>query len=73
MKYSDYIKQGNKVSYHGMPVMIDEILDVSHDNYPSKEEIDRYPSLCHVGIVFDNLDTRIVLATELKPMRSSAK
>lgn len=73
MKYSDYISQGNTVNYHGIPVMIDEVLDVSHDNYPTKDEIDKYPSLCHVGIVFANMETRIVLATELKPIRSSSK
>lgn len=32
MKYSDYIRQGNTVSYHGMSVMTDEVLDVSQEN-----------------------------------------
>lgn len=69
MKYSDYIKQGNKVSYHGIPVMIDEILDVSHEYYFEEEEIDKYPSLCHVGIIYEDNKVDTVTITELSPLR----
>ena len=72
MKYSDYIRQGNKVCYHGIPVMIDEILDVSHEYKPDAEEIDGYPSLCHAGIIFDDCRTDTVVITELSPLRRMA-
>ena len=68
MKYSDYIVQGNRVSYHGIPVIVDEILNKSHDYSPDKEELNRFPSLCHVGIIYDDWKTDIVIATALRPL-----
>lgn len=69
MKYSDFIKSGNTVSFRGTPVTIDEILDISNSYYPGKREIDNYPSLCNVSIFFKSTEMIVVPATALRPLR----
>lgn len=72
MKYSEYIQKGNKVSYLGVPVKIDEILDISHEYVPDVEELDENPSLCHARVIFEDWRTDTVVITELSPLRRMA-
>lgn len=68
-KYSDFIKQGNEACYNGKKVVVDEVLDYSFEEIPTKDELDRTPNLFYVGIVNGNLKTETVPVTKLVPLR----
>ena len=68
-KYSDFIKQGNDVCYNGIKVMVDEVLDYSFEEIPTKKELDETPNLFYAGIVYENLKTETVPITKLIPLR----
>ena len=68
-KYSDFIKQGNDVCYNGRKVMIDEVLDYSFEEIPTKAELDENPNLFYAGIVYEDQSTETISITKLVPLR----
>ena len=68
-KYSDFIKQGNEVCYNSRKVMVDEVLDYSFEEIPTKKQLDENPNLFYAGIVYENLKTETVPITKLIPLR----
>ena len=68
-KYSEYIKQGNEVCYNGIKVMVDEVLDYSFEEIPTKKELDETPNLFYAGIVYEDQSTETISITKLVPLR----
>lgn len=68
-KYSDFIIQGNEVCYNGEKVIVDEVLDYSFEEVPTKEELDEPPNLYFAGIIYEDKSTDTVSITELVPLR----
>ena len=68
-KYSEYIKQGNEVCYNGIKVMVDEVLDYSFEEIPTKKELDETPNLFYAGIVYEDQSVETVPITKLVPLR----
>ena len=66
-KYSDFIKQGNDVCYNGIKVMVDEVLDYSFEEIPTKAELDETPNLFYASIVYENQSTETVSITKFVP------
>ena len=71
MKYSKFVKSGNKVfcTRFKEPVTVDEILDISNEETPTKKEIDDYPQLINVHVIDEDGGTYCVDATDLQPLR----
>ena len=49
--------------------MVDEVLDYSFEEIPTKKELDETPNLFYAGIVYENLKTETVPITKLIPLR----
>lgn len=71
-RYSEFIKQGNEVCYHGMRVMIDEVLDIFFADYPTGEELGSHPHYYISNVVFENGETAKLPITKLVPIRHVA-
>lgn len=72
-KYSEFIKQGNEVCYNGIKVMVDEVLDYSFEEIPTKKELDETPNLFYAGIVYEDQSTETVSITKLVPLMHVTK
>ena len=49
--------------------MVDEVLDLTFEEIPTKEELDETPNLFYAGIVYEDQCTETVSITKLVPLR----